>query len=253
MPVIKLKNRPGITKLSKAPEKRATMDDILDRVDVIRGGKGEDGKTPVKGVDYFTKDEINAWLKSVTPIKGKHYFDGEKGEMGETGLPGKDGKDADEDIIIAKILSEVPKPKNGKDGKDAISPELEEFKKEIISELQSLKGKKLSITDIEELENRLNVLNAKVEKNYGGHGGTMRQLTVSNGGLTNTTGYTYTLNTPYPQRKELEVYVGGGRTFFENGDWTTTVTGGNRVTSITFLGNAAASIASGATINIAAK
>ena len=73
----------------------------------IRGEKGADGKTPKKGVDYFTEPEIESFLAEVTPIKGVHYddgytpiknidyFDGEKGEsiVGEKGDRGSDGKD----------------------------------------------------------------------------------------------------------------------------------------------------------------
>jgi hypothetical protein len=249
MPVIKLKNRPGITKLSKAPEKRATMDDILDRVDVIRGGKGEDGKTPVKGVDYFTKDEINAWLKSVTPIKGKHYFDGNKGDKGDAGVSnipgpkGEDGKDADEDVIVGKVLQRIPKPKDGKDG---TIPDLEDFKKEILETITELKGKKLGTKDVDGLENRLNQLAAKVEKNYGGHGGTPKNIsyTYSNGVATLKSS---------PTLGDMEVYVGGGRLFFESQDFVSTIGGGNKVTAITLSAAAQADIAQGSTLIVRGK
>lgn len=36
--------------------------------------KGKDGKTPVKGVDYFTPAEVSAFKEDVTPEKGKDYF-----------------------------------------------------------------------------------------------------------------------------------------------------------------------------------
>lgn len=36
--------------------------------------KMQDGKTPVKGKDYFTAKEIERFLKAVTPKKGKDYF-----------------------------------------------------------------------------------------------------------------------------------------------------------------------------------
>ena len=67
---------------------------------VIKGEKGDTGrglpgKTPIKGIDYLADDELdgikNDILKKSTPIKGKHYFDGENG---------KDGKNADERKII---------------------------------------------------------------------------------------------------------------------------------------------------------
>ncbi len=46
----------------------------------LRGLKGKDAKTPKKGVDYFTKNEIDEFLKAVTPKKGKDYFDGKSGD-----------------------------------------------------------------------------------------------------------------------------------------------------------------------------
>ena len=241
MPIVRLKSAP------KKPEnlKEKTYGEYFSSLP-LRGEKGEDGKTPVKGVDYFTKDEINAWLKSVTPIKGKHYFDGKKGEMGETGLLGKDGKDADEDLIIAKILSEVPKPKNGKDGKDAISPDLEKFKEEILDSINELKGKKLGVKDVDGLEDRINKLALKVEKNYGGHGGTPKNIsyTYSNGVATLKS---------YPIVGDLEVYVGGGRLFYESQDFVSTVAAGNKVTAITLSASAQADIAQGSTLIIRGK
>lgn len=70
--------------------------------------KGEKGDTPVKGIDYFTKEEIDKVKSELRPIKGKDYFDGKDGKDGYTPIKGidyfngKDGKDG----------------KNGKDGKD---------------------------------------------------------------------------------------------------------------------------------------
>lgn len=38
--------------------------------------KGDTGEKPIKGVDYFTHEEIEQFKRDVTPIKGVHYFDG---------------------------------------------------------------------------------------------------------------------------------------------------------------------------------
>jgi len=86
----------------------------------------EDGYTPRKGIDYFLEEEIEDWLERITPIKGLHY---------------NDGKDADEEKIISAVLSKIPIPKDGKDG---ISPKPLEPKvvaNEAIKILTSLKGK----------------------------------------------------------------------------------------------------------------
>lgn len=59
-----------------------------------------DGKTPVKGIDYFTDDEVATLIRLATPRKGKDYF------------TSKDIKD------IVKLCI----PKKGKDYKDGITP-----------------------------------------------------------------------------------------------------------------------------------
>ena len=71
----------------------------------IKGEKGEEGYSPVKGKDYFTNDEIDRFLRHTTPKKGVHYFDGEDGRPGTDGrdgesIPGErgaDGKDGSPD------------------------------------------------------------------------------------------------------------------------------------------------------------
>jgi hypothetical protein len=54
----------------------------------LKGDKGDDGYTPIKGIDYFDGQD------GYTPVKGVDYFDGEQGiqgEKGETGLKGDTG------------------------------------------------------------------------------------------------------------------------------------------------------------------
>ena len=45
-----------------------------------RGEKGEDGYTPIKGVDYFDGEQ---GVPGYTPQKGVDYFDGQQGEKGD--------------------------------------------------------------------------------------------------------------------------------------------------------------------------
>lgn len=104
----------------------AALRSMLDRVETLKGEKGEKGESPVKYVDYFTPEEVDAivahirsqirdgvdgkdGIDGVTPKKGTHYRDG---------VDGRDGKDG-----IGK---------NGKDGKDGVSPSMEA----IIAELR---------------------------------------------------------------------------------------------------------------------
>ena len=60
----------------------------------LKGEKGNDGYTPVKGVDYFDGADGK---DGYTPVKGVDYFDGadgkdgKDGQAGAEGSPGKDG------------------------------------------------------------------------------------------------------------------------------------------------------------------
>ena len=73
--------------LTRNPVSGVTTEDITNAVngyleahpDQFKGEKGDDGYTPVKGVDYFDGEDGR------TPVKGIDYFDGEKGEPGEPG------------------------------------------------------------------------------------------------------------------------------------------------------------------------
>ncbi len=64
---------------------RITVTDAqgLESFDLLHGRDGEDGYTPVKGVDYFDGADGK---DGYTPIKGKDYFDGQDGETGARGV-----------------------------------------------------------------------------------------------------------------------------------------------------------------------
>ncbi len=59
-------------------------------ITTIKGEPGKDGRTPVKGVDYFDGAPGKDGADGYTPVKGVDYFDG---EPGKDGAPGQDGKD----------------------------------------------------------------------------------------------------------------------------------------------------------------
>lgn len=76
----------------------------LDALRWPQGEKGENGKTPIVGVDYFTKTDedrivekvfkmvkplIEEAVFKIKPVKGRDYVDGKNGQDGQ---PGKDGK-----------------------------------------------------------------------------------------------------------------------------------------------------------------
>lgn len=76
---------------------------------LIKANKGEAGKTPIKGTDYFTDVEIEAIKKDVLAL-----------------IPTpENGKDAEVnyDLVFAYVveqISKLPKPKDGEPGKDAV-------------------------------------------------------------------------------------------------------------------------------------
>lgn len=75
--------------------------------------RGHDGKTPVKGKDYFTPEEIADAIKQIqdglripqdgkTPVKGEDYFTKEEIQS-----------------IIQEVVAQIPEPEDGEDGIDA--------------------------------------------------------------------------------------------------------------------------------------
>ena len=86
--------------------------------------RGEDGYTPVKGVDYFDGEKGEPGKDGYTPIKGVDYFDGVSGKDGADGYtPQKnvdyfDGKDG----VDGKDGSDGKDGVDGKDGSDGFSP-----------------------------------------------------------------------------------------------------------------------------------
>ena len=62
-------------------------------IQTIKGDPGKDGRTPVKGVDYFDGAPGKDGADGYTPQKGVDYFDGEPGKDGKDGVDGKDGAD----------------------------------------------------------------------------------------------------------------------------------------------------------------
>ena len=57
-------------------------------VDYFDGEDGQDGYTPVKGVDYFDGEDGQDGQDGYTPVKGVDYFDGAKGDKGDKGDTG---------------------------------------------------------------------------------------------------------------------------------------------------------------------
>jgi len=103
------------------------VEDLKSRVDKIE----QDPPLPIKGVDYFTEEELQGMCEYVQSqihqgVDGEQGIQGEKGEQGiqgETGPQGEqgpagrngiDGETPDINKIIKEVIKQIPKPKDGK-------------------------------------------------------------------------------------------------------------------------------------------
>ena len=94
--------------------------------------KGKDGYTPIKGMDYFTKSEIDNFIKTITYSFPKD---------GKTPIAGMDYPNSKQiNFRIKQFISEIPESKDGKTpikGVDYFTnKEIEEIMKKIYAELK---------------------------------------------------------------------------------------------------------------------
>ena len=102
---------------------RALAQAVLE-MQKIEGAKGD---TPIKGKDYFTPEEIQAFIDYLrAQVKdGKDGKDGEKGATGSRGATGKDGYTPvrgvdywtrqDMEELVAAVVGKLPKQSNKKE------------------------------------------------------------------------------------------------------------------------------------------
>lgn len=138
----------------------------------IPGPEGRPGRTPIRGVDYFTPTEITAIIAAIK----EQVPDGEKGEKGEDGKGGEKGNpgiDAvapirdvdywtkeDREYIIQEILQRIPKDEFDK----------ESFAQEILKRIPA--PTKVGLNDVEGLPKTLTDLNELLKRGgYRGGGG----------------------------------------------------------------------------------
>ena len=115
------------------------MDALREKADAIEKvqtlAKGADGKTPEKGKDYFTDDEIQEFLDRVTPRKGVHYEnDGKDGDKGDPGEPGAAGYTPIRgiDYLTDEEMEDIVKQATPKRGRHYFTKkDIEEFKQAI--------------------------------------------------------------------------------------------------------------------------
>lgn len=95
-PVVAVEDIDGGHRLTITDKNGEKTFDVMDGA-VGEPGKdgidGQEGYTPIKGIDYFDgKDGIDG-KDGYTPVKGVDYFDGKDGQPGKDGVDGKAGAD----------------------------------------------------------------------------------------------------------------------------------------------------------------
>lgn len=148
--------------------KKSAMELKAEYIKGDKGDKGDEGYTPIKGVDYFTDNEVSdvaQYVKKtvkdeVRPVKGVDYSDGEPGKPGKNGtdgLDGTDGKDGkngtdgspDSPLQIARKLNTLKELVDSSVIRGL--PTLESFVKQIktgkLLELRDIKGARMDMND----------------------------------------------------------------------------------------------------------
>lgn len=122
----------ALKKLIDKKNPQNAMAQVLDRVTIMKGDKGETGAegkpgySPVKGKDYYTEKEINTMVDYIQSrvTNGKDGAVGPVGPAGSTPLRGVDyWTDKDQARILKDVLAQIPKPKDG------VSPSVDDLVK----------------------------------------------------------------------------------------------------------------------------
>jgi len=110
MDTLKNRNSPAVAKM-------------LSQIQVLKGEKGDKGDpgyTPVKGKDYFTSEELLAFIEHIrSQVKdGEKGDTGPRGDRGESGYTPVKGVDyftkAEKQALVSDVLSKIPKDKDVK-------------------------------------------------------------------------------------------------------------------------------------------
>lgn len=144
--------------LAKSAREKTPQELLLD---ALKGPRGDDGYTPVKGMDYFTDNEkaeiIDKVMQSITmpkdgytPQKDVDYrdgIDGKDGEDGKTPIKGVDYYTDDEKtelVEAVKSLLELPRERTIKD----LIDELEELPDDEKIDVKNIKNFKKEVEKI---------------------------------------------------------------------------------------------------------
>jgi len=205
-------------KLMELREQTSHLRDIAAIKEAHKGDKGEKGDTPAKGKDYFTPEEIQrladflkSHVESFRPIKGKDYFDGEKGLDGKDGRDGIDGRDGVDGNHGRDGI-------DGEDGEDGESPDMDEIFDTIVKRFK--KEKPLDISHIKNASTFMkDGIKYRVEElMHGGGSGSATSATFVYNEVVAGSGTSFTLaNTPVVGTVQL---FGIGQRFTPTVDYT---------------------------------
>lgn len=122
-------------KIIQETKKLSSVDDIFTKITQIKGDigeKGDDGYTPIKGVDFFTEQEIQQFANQIQN-RIKIPKDGIDGITPQAGVDYPTNKQVRDEII--KHIPRMPKPENGKTPIKGIDYFTEQDIKEILAKL----------------------------------------------------------------------------------------------------------------------
>lgn len=202
--------------------------------------KGKDGSTPIKDVDYLSREKTEEIIREAIPKKGKDYFT--KKEIKEIvklatpvkGVDYVDGKDGNTPEIniekISKDILEKATPIKGIHYNDGVTTVIEKQAEKITGEfvrnlLESLKGKqRLSVKAIRDIEDLIKkVVLENIQHHISSIGGSGGESSGGGGHTIKDEG------TPLTQRTGLN-FIGSGVTVTDNA--------GSNSTDVTISGGA---------------
>lgn len=177
----------------------------------IPGRKGEDGKTPVKGRDYFTEDEVKEIAELARPRRGKDYLTNSEMEIIKSALK-----------PIAGI--DYPVPTNGKDGTEIEGKDIVQK----INDLEITLDKQIDAKHIKNLP--------KMDSGKGvglSRGGLKLRFGVELDGVINSVNTVFTVPAaqPTPKDGKYVISVRGVLKNADSGDFT--VSNNNRTVTFT--------------------
>lgn len=142
---------------------KAVTDEVGARLELrrlFRMFKGEMVREAIRELVKEVKQEISIQIKTVrgddgyTPVKGVDYQDGAP------------GKDADEEAIFQRVMAQLPQPKDGQDADE------EKITESVIKRLKEDK-EAITIDDVKGLKDVLKAIENVARKEKGGGGGGM--------------------------------------------------------------------------------